>query len=214
MADRVGVISKGEIILVENKAELMRKLGKKQLTLHLQDPLQGGSSRARRLPSGAVERRRQRSDLYLRHAGRAHQHRRAARRPRQGRDQVQGSADDAELAGRHLRQPGAGRTSERSRDPRDLQVRDGAHPAHADAEHHLAGDFDLAVFRRLRRGDRLAHPAGRGDQLRRLHRARTDHAVAADAEHLQCVVRHLLSQVHGNDLRAAVGARFRISRSS
>src|SRR6202030_4033394 len=36
MADRVGVISKGEIILVENKAELMRKLGRKQLTLHLQ----------------------------------------------------------------------------------------------------------------------------------------------------------------------------------
>ncbi len=39
MADRVGVISKGEIILVEDKAELMRKLGKKQLTLHLQDTL-------------------------------------------------------------------------------------------------------------------------------------------------------------------------------
>ncbi|MGH8800520.1 MAG: ABC transporter ATP-binding protein [Casimicrobiaceae bacterium] len=40
MADRVGVISKGEIILVEQKAELMRKLGKKQLTLQLQSPLQ------------------------------------------------------------------------------------------------------------------------------------------------------------------------------
>src|SRR5256712_3450731 len=40
MADRVGVISKGEIILVENKAELMRKLGKKQLTLHLQEMLE------------------------------------------------------------------------------------------------------------------------------------------------------------------------------
>src|SRR5450755_719312 len=40
MADRVGVISKGEIILVENKAELMRKLGKKQLTLQLQHPLE------------------------------------------------------------------------------------------------------------------------------------------------------------------------------
>jgi ABC-2 type transport system ATP-binding protein len=35
MADRIGIISKGEIILVEDKAELMRKLGKKQLTLHL-----------------------------------------------------------------------------------------------------------------------------------------------------------------------------------
>ncbi len=39
MADRIGVISKGEIILVEDKAELMRKLGKKQLTLQLQQPL-------------------------------------------------------------------------------------------------------------------------------------------------------------------------------
>lgn len=39
MADRVGVISKGEIILVEDKAELMRKLGQKQLTLHLQTRL-------------------------------------------------------------------------------------------------------------------------------------------------------------------------------
>jgi len=39
MADRIGVISKGELILVEEKAELMRKLGKKQLTLHLQEPL-------------------------------------------------------------------------------------------------------------------------------------------------------------------------------
>jgi ABC-2 type transport system ATP-binding protein len=39
MADRVGVINKGEIILVENKSELMRKLGKKQLVLQLHDPL-------------------------------------------------------------------------------------------------------------------------------------------------------------------------------
>ncbi|HEY8002591.1 MAG TPA: ABC transporter ATP-binding protein [Phenylobacterium sp.] len=39
MADRIGVISKGELILVEEKTELMRKLGKKQLTLHLQEPL-------------------------------------------------------------------------------------------------------------------------------------------------------------------------------
>jgi ABC-2 type transport system ATP-binding protein len=39
MADRIGVISKGELILVEQKAELMRKLGRKQLTLHLHDPL-------------------------------------------------------------------------------------------------------------------------------------------------------------------------------
>jgi ABC-2 type transport system ATP-binding protein len=40
MADRVGVINKGELILVEQKSELMRKLGKKQLTLQLHAPLQ------------------------------------------------------------------------------------------------------------------------------------------------------------------------------
>ena len=40
MADRIGVINKGEIILVEDKAELMRKLGRKQLTLQLQHPLE------------------------------------------------------------------------------------------------------------------------------------------------------------------------------
>ncbi len=39
MADRIGVISKGEIILVEEKSELMRKLGKKELTLQLQEKL-------------------------------------------------------------------------------------------------------------------------------------------------------------------------------
>src|SRR5713226_5790809 len=40
MADRVGVINKGTLMLVEDKKELMKKLGKKQLTLHLQTPLQ------------------------------------------------------------------------------------------------------------------------------------------------------------------------------
>jgi len=39
MADRIGVISKGRLILVETKTALMKKLGKKQLTLHLQEPL-------------------------------------------------------------------------------------------------------------------------------------------------------------------------------
>jgi ABC-2 type transport system ATP-binding protein len=39
MADRIGVINKGEIILIENKAELMHKLGQKQLKLQLQNKL-------------------------------------------------------------------------------------------------------------------------------------------------------------------------------
>ena len=48
MADRIGVISKGAIILVEDKIELMQKLGKKRLTLQLQQPL-------RELPSALIE---------------------------------------------------------------------------------------------------------------------------------------------------------------
>ena len=39
MADRIGVIHKGELILVEEKTKLMKKLGKKQLTLHLMEPM-------------------------------------------------------------------------------------------------------------------------------------------------------------------------------
>jgi ABC-2 type transport system ATP-binding protein len=39
MADRIGVIRKGELILVEDKAKLMKKLGRKRLTLALQEPM-------------------------------------------------------------------------------------------------------------------------------------------------------------------------------
>ena len=79
MADRVGVINKGEIILVENKAELMRKLGKKRLMLHLQKKLDAipAELAAHHLSAG---RRRLRIDLHLRHPGRAHRHRDAAER--------------------------------------------------------------------------------------------------------------------------------------
>jgi ABC-2 type transport system ATP-binding protein len=48
MADRIGVINKGELIVVEDKAVLMRKLGKKQLTLQLQRALP-------QLPAGLAE---------------------------------------------------------------------------------------------------------------------------------------------------------------
>jgi ABC-2 type transport system ATP-binding protein len=39
MADRIGVINKGELIVVDEKTALMKKLGKKQFTLHLQEPI-------------------------------------------------------------------------------------------------------------------------------------------------------------------------------
>ena len=50
MADRIGVINKGELVLVEDKAELMRKLGKKQLVLTLQEPLAAIPAPLRELP--------------------------------------------------------------------------------------------------------------------------------------------------------------------
>ena len=105
MADRIGVINKGEIILVEDKAELMRKLGKKQLTLHLAEALDAIP------PALAAHRpdargRRQRADLHLRHPGRAHRHHGAARRPQRGRHRLQGPQHHAKLARGHFRRPG------------------------------------------------------------------------------------------------------------
>ena len=76
MADRIGVINKGELILVEDKAELMRKLGKKQLTLQLSAPLA-------QLPPAlaaydlALSADGSEPDLHLRFAARPRRHRRA-----------------------------------------------------------------------------------------------------------------------------------------
>jgi ABC-2 type transport system ATP-binding protein len=50
MAERVGVINHGEIILVEEKKELMRKLGKKQMTLHLHTQLESLPSSLKQFP--------------------------------------------------------------------------------------------------------------------------------------------------------------------
>ena len=75
MADRIGVINKGELMVVEEKTALMRKLGKKQLTLHLQNAL----TRSRPgwpTTAGAREGRR-RTGLHLRTQA-AGRHRHAA----------------------------------------------------------------------------------------------------------------------------------------
>ena len=62
---------------------------------------------------------------------------------------------------------------------------------HPDPKPGFAGDFNLALFRGLWRRHRLAHPGNRRHQLRLLHRAGPDHAVAAHPKHRQCLVRHL-----------------------
>jgi ABC-2 type transport system ATP-binding protein len=60
MADRIGVINKGEIVLVEDKSTLMQKLGKKQLILHLREPLE---KLPERLSSYALELANERHQL-------------------------------------------------------------------------------------------------------------------------------------------------------
>ena len=57
MADRVGVIDKGRILLVEDKATLMRKLGKRRLTLRLAEAARRPARAARRLADRARGRR-------------------------------------------------------------------------------------------------------------------------------------------------------------
>ncbi len=124
---------------------------------------------ARRRPGRAVAPqaravdRRHRTGLFLRHQGRAHRHHRAARRPQRREYPLPRPADHAILAGGYLRRSGRS-ANELARDLGDLHVRDGAHRPHAAAEHRLAGDLDLALFRGVRRRHRLAHP---GDRRRR-----------------------------------------------
>ena len=76
MADRVGVITNGELILVEEKNELMRKLGKKQLALHLQKQLDAIPAALAAHDLTLADDGNE-LDLHLRHAGRAHRHHRA-----------------------------------------------------------------------------------------------------------------------------------------
>ena len=105
MAERIGVIDKGRLILVEDKARLMQQLGKKQLTLQLPAPLAEvpAALAAWRLELSAD---RQTPGLQLRRAAAALAHRRAAARAGRAGHRVPRPADGAELAGGHLRQPG------------------------------------------------------------------------------------------------------------
>ena len=107
MADRIGVINNGEIILVEDKANLMQKLGKKRLTLHLQHKIDCVPE-ALAAYQLALSRGRHRTELRLRHQGRAHRHHQPAQRPQQPPASASPISKPSNLAGRHFRQPGAG----------------------------------------------------------------------------------------------------------
>ena len=108
MADRIGIISKGKLILVEDKVELMRKLGRKQLTLQLYDKLADLPPALAGLPTCSCQWR-QRARLHLQYSGRADRHHGAAWRSQQGRHPLPRPADDTELARGHLRRLGEAR---------------------------------------------------------------------------------------------------------
>ena len=112
MADRVGVINKGEMILVENKAELMRKLGKKRLILHVTDRLDAvpPALSAFNLTIGGDG-----YELIYDYdtQGRTHRRRHAARRIEQGRRAHPRPAHRPVLARGDLRRPRQ-RTAERA----------------------------------------------------------------------------------------------------
>ena len=93
-------------------------------------------------------------------------------------------------------------------DPRHLPLRDGAHLAHADAEHRLAGAVTTSLYFVVfgsAIGSRMARDRRR--QLRRVHRAGPHHALHPDREHLERLLRHLHAALLRHDLRGAVGAR-------
>ena len=207
MADRVGVINKGELILVEDKTALMRKLGKKQLTLHLQQTSSTPcrpSLRAYRLTLAADGRelvytydtQGERTGITALLDELDPPRTSASRTSTPRRRSLEDIFVDLVRQGPMNYRGGLG----------DLPLRDGAHRPHALPEHRVAGDLDLALFRGVRRGHRLAHPGDRRHQLRLLHRAGADHDDAADAERHQRLVRHLFPEIHRHDLRAPVGA--------
>ena len=102
MADRVGVIDKGRIILVEDKTKLMRKLGKRRLTLTLQSPLATLPAALAGWPL-ALDDGRPPALLSLRRLRRGHRRANSSQAPQRARRRLQGSGDDREQPRRHFR---------------------------------------------------------------------------------------------------------------
>ena len=212
MADRVGVINNGRIVLVDEKAALMRKLGKRRLTLALQKPLPALPKELAGWPLELEDDGRASPIASTR--GRGHRRADASAPAERDRRRFQGSRHQHDHARGHFRRSGGARgVTVRGGQPQrrlgDLPLRNAAHPAHDSAERRDAGDHHRALFHRVRRGDRRAHPRSERGQLRRVHRAGPHDALASHAKHLQRLDRHLLPQIHRPDLRAPLGADVR-----
>ena len=201
MADRVGVINKGEIILVEDKATLMQKLGKKQLTLQLQSPLDHIPEELAKEP---LELLAEGNQLVYTFDARAEQSGIAGLLRRLGERGIDwGPSHQPKLARGNLRPASSGRSHERLRNSRDLRLRNVAHLSDPDAgiaSPVLSTSLYFIVFGF---GRRLAHGRDRRRPLRRLHRARLDDAVHL-TEHLERLLRHLHAEVLRHDLRDVV----------
>ena len=214
MADRIGVINDGALIVVEEKRALIEKLGKKRLILQLRKPLQHIPEELGRLGPGTASGRR-RTGIFLRGKPQ-HRHIGAGTAPKRTVDRFHRHAHAAKLLGRHLRQSREQTHMNASFAPPrfnrygvlgDLQVRDREGVAHAGAEPRHAGHHDFPVFHRLRSGDRLADEQCGRRQLRSLHRAGADHVDAVHRKHRERFLRDLLPKIHRLDIRTAVGAR-------
>ena len=213
MADRIGVINHGEIVVVDDKAALMQRLGRKQLTLELQAPLEAlpAALAARGLALAAGGRELVYTyDAQAEASGIADLLRRAGGR----RHRLSRPAHHAELARGHLRRPGAG-AAMNLHAIRAIYLYEMARTGRTLWQSVVAPVVtDLALLHRLRRGDRHAHRRDRGRGLRRLHRAGPGDADAADAERVERLVRHLHAALHRDHLRDAVGAGVGAARSS
>ena len=183
MADRVGVINKGELILVEEKNELMKKLGRKVLHLQLAEPLAA-------IPPALAEWNLELSDdgghadLRVRRQGRPHRRSLAARRDARRRHRLQGPRHAPVEPGGHFRRP------DPPQEGRGMNLR-GIWAIYKFEMHRFARTLwtGLAVpvittslyFVVFGVGDRLADERDRRHRLRQLHRARPDDAVAVHA---------------------------------
>ena len=208
IADRIAVINDGRILLVEDKAKLMQRMGQKQLTIELQSPV--GEVPARLAPYGLV---RGEDGLSLTYA-----YDRSAER-----------TGIVSLLGRPLARPGSrcatcrpSRSRSRTSSSTSCGTRSGGMNWRAIRAIYV---YEMSrTFRTLLQsliapvistslyfvvfgtaiGSRIQEVEG--VELRRLHRARAHHADGADAVDLERLVRHLLPEVHRHDLRAPLGA--------
>ena len=209
MADRVGVINGGKILLVEEKTALMHKLGKRRLTLTAQPmtalppslanwplALEDGGNRL----AYAFECR---GRAGFRPAAPARRDRRRFQGPRNQPNRSR-TFSSAWWGARRERSAINLRASGRSTAPRWRARGAPSGRAWRRLSSRRRSISSCSAARSARASSRSS-----GVELRRLHRAGPDHAVAADAEHLERLDRDLLPQIHRHDLRDLVGAAVR-----